>query len=143
MTTEELVKEALVPIVDWINESVPDEDKFDSTNIKQHPYYDSKERYDYQTRLRVDYELAHVDDQIGIGELVSLCMVDDLVDLIENGDVDNHSDWLLKAMDGAKKRGKKPVKVAIAAAELFAERKDRKATTEYTLFIRLYVDWEK
>jgi hypothetical protein len=95
------------------------------------------------TMLRMDMELA--DKTLSVGETADL-LVDlvklDLEDLIEDGDIANTSDALLKSFDGSKKRGLAPVEVDIFSAGLYWEHVKSKEITEYTLYMNLYVRWD-
>lgn len=88
--------------------------------------------------LRFDFETTSPDDAGSFIKNVKL----DLEDLIENGDTEDTQDALMKVWDGAKKRGKQAVDFKILAAYLDIEYKEKKQTTEYTLFLRPYVKWE-
>lgn len=98
-------------------------------------------------RMRLDWELSFdaVEDgksQEAIADLMIASIKADLEDLIENGDVNEYSDALLKTFDGSKKRGKEVKEVDIFSASLFWERKEKKKMVEYTLYILMYVKWE-
>lgn len=118
--------------------------------------YQGQENYDYfigaappasVARLRLDWELAipkPSEEALTSTDIVYLMtefLKTDLEELIQNGDVDNSSDPLLKTIDGSKKRGKEPIAIDIFGAHLFWETKPRKGTTEYALYILMYVDF--
>lgn len=95
-------------------------------------------------RLRLDWEFsdAAVANQDTIIDLMVDQLTTDLEDLIENGDVDNGSDPLLKSIDGSKKRGKQPVDIDIFEAVLFSEHFEKKRVTHFTTYLLMHVEWE-
>lgn len=91
------------------------------------------------SRLRLDWELAKDVEPEDISKILVRAFVEDLEDLVQNGDVDNTSDVLYKVLDGAKKRGKEP-KVVEAIETVLVEDTSRELN-EYTAFVLLYTEW--
>ena len=93
-------------------------------------------------RLRQDYEFfVKFDDWSKLGDLMLDQLKLDLEDLLENGDINKTSDPLLKAMDGAVKRGKEPVEVDIFAMHFYKSYHKRKDTIECTTYLLLFTNW--
>ena len=138
MTTEELLDEAFVPVVQFFkdNEDSP-------MTIKQHPQYHTEELVPYGTRLRLDWEVVNSElDKVKAVDVMPMFAKNDLLYLIEYGDVQITDDFLLSALDGSRKRGKEPSRIVIREANLIADPKPGKDTVEYTMFLNLYVDWD-
>lgn len=110
--------------------------------------YVQKSPYDWQPNLRLDWELTgdvHKDSpelDFVSALILRRMLVDDMVDLIINGDHDNAGDPLLKTFNGAKKRGQKPVNLIFHSAVVYHEYKEVKDATEYTLYIQPHLTWE-
>lgn len=91
-------------------------------------------------RMRFDGEFCH-DGSLNMDDVWNI-FVDDLADLIENGDVDATGDPILMSFDGAKKRKKEPVRVVISQAIMETRRVPAKGTTEVTLWFSFGVEWK-
>lgn len=130
-------------------------DRISGDGMDTHNHYRADNDYGYFSgahtvpvaRLRLDWELSdeallETKTREQLVDMMCQTMGFDLEDLIVNGDTMHVSDPLLKYMDGAKKRGKEVSDVDIFSAQLFWEYKDRKKTTEYTLFILMAVTFE-
>ncbi len=65
----------------------------------------------------------------------------DVEDLVENGDIDQSDDALLKAFYGSKKRGKSVDNFEILVAKLYRKEKPKEERVDYTLYILIRVSW--
>lgn len=105
----------------------------------------SELRKDGSVNLRLDWELASdVVQEVSVDKLLDLMFVQaesDLEKLLEDGDIDHTTDPLLKALDGAKKRGRQPSAVDITAVNLIQEFSSRKETVRYTMYLTLNTQW--
>lgn len=94
-------------------------------------------------RFRQDFEIiVDVSRDDAIGGLFVMAKKD-LKAVIQNGDVNNVADPLLKAMDGAVKRGSQPESVNIHRAVVYRESRPAKGAYEYTMYLVLDVQWKK
>lgn len=152
---ELLLNDAIERIKPYVADAIVTNDPTYNEN-----YYRGEDTYGYfdstatahVARLRLDWEFV-VEDTLENLEAwlednkVALtdAMLDffklELADLIENGDVDNYQDALLKSMDGAKKRGAEPTLVDIFSAHLYREYKPKKNSIEFTLYVLLATKW--
>lgn len=145
-TTKELVDDALVGVRKFLTNTQPNEPEDWEDPPKLRYYGHNPEDWGGVTRLRLDWELTNIDDtsvhdNATIARLITEALKGDLIDLIENGDMNQTNDVLLKAMNGSKKLGKTPVSVSIEELICYREHKEKKKSYEYTLFLLLRVDW--
>lgn len=102
--------------------------------------------------LRLDWELVYKDqeeldallhgDRKHVMDLMFGAFVEDLSDLLVNGDFDNYSDALLKSFNGERKRGKEAVEILIPAAQYYQQVIPKKNSIEYTLYCRFGAKFE-
>jgi len=97
-------------------------------------------RFDLEYVLESKDELVVMSDR-AVDSIVDLVQLD-LEDLVENGDVNNMEDALLKAFDGAKKRGKQAKDIQLPISVLYQEFKEKTGTVEYTFFTVPYIEWK-
>lgn len=125
-------------------------EKIEDAVAKVMEYYVDNDEPDYRsgsgkrtTNIRLDWELAGDSslEKNDIFAIMSEVIVNDLEDLVVNGDVNLHTDPLLMSFDGEQKRGKKVEEVEISHAHLQKEYKKGKESTEYTVWMTLYVRW--
>lgn len=87
-------------------------------------------------------EFKAFDGQSAIAKMLLMQVETDLQDVVENGDMENYSDPLLKVMDGIVKHGgAEPTRVVIREARCFWEYNEKKDTREYTLYLNVYTEW--
>lgn len=96
----------------------------------------------YTSNLRFDWEQYDWDSQPVNLDMMFSTVKSDLWDILLNGDSRTISDPHLKAFDGIRKRGKNIKSLELGYANLFTEFKPTKDTVEYTLYLRVYVEWE-
>lgn len=91
--------------------------------------------------LRLDWEVPF-EEQEKFFEAGLPIWKADFLDILENGDIEQSGDALLKAFDGVKKRGGiEPVKVSLIGASAYREFKVYKNTFEGTLYFRPLIEW--
>lgn len=96
----------------------------------------------YTSNLRFDWKQCEWDAQPVNLDLMFAQVKADLWDIILNGDALTTEDPWLKAFDGIRKRGKQVKSLELGYANLFTEFKPIKDTVEYTLYLRVYIEWE-
>ena len=144
-----LVRKALEPVEEFFRTSEPivPEDWEDSPKTRQ-PLWKSEQDIEWgkAVRLRFDFELIGeagiaVWETDKIARLIVEQLADDLIDIIENGDIEITNDPMLKSMNGAKKLDKTPKSVHINELKWYREHKPRKNAYEYTVYMVLTVEW--
>lgn len=142
MTTykyEAVVREALKPVEAWLPGASPGA-VFAGPGREDYSYG----RNDFTAaRIRFDYEhkgLIHDLDSAVVHDMLNF-LTPDLADMIEYGDVENLSDYLLKAIDGSVKRGVEPDKIWIISASPHWQLMPKKNSTEITLFLLVGIEW--
>lgn len=123
MSVEQLVTEALVPVAEAWKRG----DKYSDGSPGS------------GAALRLDFETVEEGD---VTDLICAMMINDIVDVIINGDISLSSDPLLKAMNGANKLNKIPVRVWIPRGNVYKQYKHHHKIWQYTAFVNLCVEWE-
>lgn len=117
---------------------------FEYSSGNDHGYFSGNTEKGWAiTRLRADFETldeAKFSDEQSL-EALKLFLMEDVEDLVENGDSQGSQDVLLRNLDGSKKRGVEPLEVDIIGAKLLIEPKPKKESTEITLYFTLAVKW--
>lgn len=125
------------------NDSTGYEGAYQSRGEQRKRWYAGKlEKNEASVNLRFDFEANNEWSIEQRNESFLSSLKTDLEDLIVNGDVTQSDDALLKAFSGEKVRGQKAVGFVVLGAHLEKEYKEKKMTTEYTLFLRPYVRFE-
>lgn len=95
----------------------------------------------YTSNIRLDWESFSWDMQPVNLDLMFAAFKCDLWDILLNGDVCS-DDAILRYADGIKKRGKYIKSLELGSAKLYTEFKPSKDTIEYTLYLRVFIEWE-
>lgn len=127
-----LLREALAPVKEFI-----------ATTPLQTRYAVEEDKDLVRTQLRFDWANEENYSEQEIFDNLFFYVEEDLEYLLDNGDVDNYSDFIARHFDGTNKR-KLPLKaVQIPHAVMFREFNPKREQFEYTLFLVLRAGWDE
>jgi len=142
MTIEQQVDAILDPMIETVFNTQQKEYSDVDPALRDRWYYGKLDSTETSVNLRFDFEIPD-DDPYDLIKVLTNGFKKDFIDLLVNGDVEQSVDVLLKAFDGAKKRGHDPKEIKIIGASLYTEKRKRNDVwnTEYTLYVRPYIKW--
>jgi hypothetical protein len=102
----------------------------------------NKDGVEHGCRVRLDFELDGQEQTKEVVRTVAYELAkNDLLELVEYGDIDNHSDPLLNIVDGSRKRNKIMKDFNIRSVYLYKEWIEKKNSVEYTMYFNFRPIW--